>query len=566
MVIASTPYPSPPGLAEPSVRRQIVSLILLTCAFAFPLWLMPFDFWDGRAVDYGMAMGDLSGLKLWFFENGVHLSYWVDFIVYHIGVLTGGAYRLVFKLMFMLAICGLTMETFLYTRKTLGLSDRDAFFSAILCALFPTWHLLVMSNSLLYSQCIWWVLWGYRLVGSTRILVQSIGLVLITLSFELNSLFAVLVGLCLADYLLLYLRERRLAWDVTSQRFLLIVYACVCFVLLKHYFPPYGAYEGYNHLVITDGVLPGVFKIIVRCAVYAGLFAIYLLPALLGIAVALRWAFGSWRAAKEACQALLGRHHAALILVPLLLCVTGFAPYVMADKSAKFFDLSDWSLRNAFPLATPISLLIAGLCRCADHVLERAASKRHLTKRHLMSVVRWGCALAFAGLLYMGYSQKVQRAAFESHVIDALHRMSPPQDGTVWMYYEDLHGVTERSYEANWLLWKAYGRVGWISAFTDAPITPADSVFAIQKTMLSDMLEKPIKDGRIDIVRERFFRGDVANRLEGILPEQTQFPCHTNIRIEGAYYSVTDSWLWILGLKDVPGLKARITQTGCKIR
>jgi len=529
------------------MRKALVgfSILLVVTALA-PLWLMPIDFWDGRIIDYAMTTGDLRGLKMWFFENRFILQYWFYAGVHNLAELTGISHRVWFAASASIAILGIAAETTCYGRGVLRLPQRYAVLAGYLALFFPPWDTLTSSDLLVHGLCVWWLLLGYRLSKSRHVPRRSLGVVCILVSFQLNSLPALLAGLCAADCLLAFRRDRSVAIDTWRRCAFVIGVTFIAFAIFKLGFPPYGGYEGYNRIVAFDSFsnMDRALRLLGRYCVWpvavAGLACVGVLMAI-GTAALDRRIQGLplflmrdvFREVGRACA----RDYGALLAI-LLLFFAGVAPYVVVLKYAKFVEFNDWSQRNAYVLCLPLSLLGACLARLlAESLRESVPTARYAV------MIPMACLCGFASFLYGGYSQKIERASFELSVIQALKALPPPPAGAVFVRYDHMRGVAVRMYESNWLLWRAYGRLDWISAMGEHGTA--------QEIRLAESTQRAMDDGG----EER--------RLEEMAPDLRTAYCHSDILLEGNRLTERRAWKWILGLRPLPEIKAAVAHSSC---
>ena len=511
--------------------KNLSPLTLILAVFAVaPLWLMPFDFWDGRVIDYALSTGDLRGLKVWFLQSRWDLQYGECVIIHSLETVTGISHRLWFAFIASLAIIGIAYETYRYARDVFRLPRFYALFACYLALFFPAWHTLAASVLLLHALCTWWLLSGVRLSKKTSKTSQWLGIVLIVASFQLNSDISVLVGLCVVECILEFFANRHVSPATWRRCGMLTGLAVGVFFIMKTFFKPYGLFEGYNHITAFESITNvwECLRLFARYAIWPtvvlGLVAIGFMLAILERCIC-HQPLLPWRGIFYA----LATHYPHILALTLLF-FAATTPYVLVLKYAKFVEFYDWSHRNAFPLCMPLCVMGGFLASLLTTDFRSAR------------IIATVCIGAYAVLLYMGYSQKMERSAFERGVIEALKIGTEPPSGAVFMQYDKMGKGTIRGYESNWLLWRAYGQLRWISK-----IDASGSA----RTIEPEAEVKTVMEG-----------DDEALRLQYLLPVFHHPSCFTNIHLTGKRLTQLQSWAWIVGLHADPVIGAKY-ETEC---
>jgi len=516
------------SVTEPD-SRLILSVGIALLAIA-PLWPLPIDFWDGRVLDYAFANHDFRGLKPWLFGSRWYLAYYLDLAINTVSDFTTVSYRFWITAVASLAIVGVAVEVFYYAERTLRLTPRYTLLAAWLALLFPAWHTLAASVMLIFIICVWLVSLGYRLTLHSHIMTRCTGVVVVLLSFQLNSNCSFIIGLCLAECIFDFLHSgtiRRATW---LRGVLLSVWALVTLLAIKLWLPPYGLYADYNHIALPHS-LHDCLPFILRTIDFLAWPMIFLMVPVIGYLAV--WLYNR----KLADIASLPRAlHAECGTALALACLTAAAtlPYIAVLKSSHIYDYNDWSQRHAYLLCIPLSLMLAWMSQIATASLKDAKGTVLIPLLALLS---------FAVPLYIGYSHKVERASFELDVIEALKTKVAPPDGIVNIHYPDMADMTLRDYEASWLLWRAYHLRKWVAGFG-------------HRLPVGHMEIPPL-------TQQVLAAKNPAVNLVYLLPDSTKIVCDTDIFLSGQRLATATAWKWLFGLSPLPAFSISSETVQC---
>lgn len=436
------------GLTENPQRLAIWIGLLVV---GVPLLLSPFDYWDGRIMYYALDTHQDIGVREWFFTSGWIIQYYIFAAVQRLDDLTGLHGLWFFRLIILASVCGLIYEAARFYRETLRLPASWAGLGAMVVALFPAWNVFVASSVIfIYIMCSWLVLLALRLLHQSSCIQMAFGVVVLLISFQLNSNFIFAMALA-AVYLLAGWLEARRMNVAGFWRFAGICALSVgAYLLLKSLFTPSGLYEGYNQMHLPHS-LKEVLKLAVELLRYCQ-YPLLVAAVLLGGYVGLRVLGIAKRAVapEKLTWPLLWP-----IAASLMLLFAAMLPYVIVGKPADLRAIMvDWNPRHTFLMAMPLGLFMASFGRLLSHRL--AVSWRSFAPAFAVLVI----------LLVMqqaSFWHKLARGAYEAGMIAALAKETPPPAGLVKVIAPQMPAARLRYYESNWLFAMAYGREAWFT-------------------------------------------------------------------------------------------------------
>lgn len=454
-----------------SPRRSFNLLFAVVAMLVLgPPWLVQRDFWDGAIGTYGIVRRDFSGIYEWLVPSNWGLVYLllrgVEFLV----ASTGIPPWLWIRLLVCLSVLGIAVEARLLCSGVFKWSERESNFAALVVLSFPCWYVLY-GATFIYLVFIWMIFAGHRLLHGINAKAQALGYVLVLLSFQVNSNFVMIFALE-GIRLACHRGDRPYAWG----RALLVTGSAVMVYLgLRLVWPPAGAYQGYNNLVLPvsrEGLLAWL---------KASAMAVTWLP-LLAAPAAAAWWFARRSGAASPGRRLQFQPREALAVA--LLLAGGLFAYMAVGKGAPLFVIrlphgwlgtgmhlgqaapgwfyttaDGWSIRNAFLFSLP-----AGVCS-AFLVRTVLVSRIDPSLRGQALRLALATALTFNAVwLVQGHAAKQLRAAQELSVIRGLKQLPAPAAGLVDLSVQQAVGWTSWSYESNYLMWLAYGRSSWSAA------------------------------------------------------------------------------------------------------
>ena len=429
-----------------------VAPYLLAVVFVLiPLILAPRDMWDGSIIEHAMDTGNLSGLRVWFFTGNWELQYWLIFAERAVSQALGVGFRAVNLTVIALALGLIIHETRLIALERMKLSAMWATVAASLVAVFPAWWALLSSVLTVHLLCLGIGLLGCRLLWAEDRIRQTLGLVIIFLSFQLSSMLVLLPVLSWTFDVLRggeTVPSRR--WIPSLRSGLILLAAVVHFSIRKVFFPASGLYEGYNGVVVPlsqDAVL--------RLVADTARFASFLIIPAIGVLVAL--VVGGLIGVRRQPPRPRDDHSGVVALLALLLVAASVFPYLAVGKPASLTQLTSTTIRQAFALAPSLALFSVAsvsLVGCRLRLLK-GQGDLHLK---IAAVVLIAVQL---GLLVFGLGARLNILYFEQDLQAVLALQEAPPAGRLQIVGEGNPAAGVADYEANRLAFQAWGDTLW---------------------------------------------------------------------------------------------------------
>lgn len=464
-----------PQAPESAPLPRWLWLVAITAAMG-PIWLVSRDIWDGAIGRYGMDVRQWQGVHEWLVPGNWGLMYLEFRGLSLLSALSGVPVWVCLKLLLTASVAGIGYEAKRLAEQLPGMTRRDCDAAGLLAIAFPCWYLL-QGSTFIYVIFIWWVFLGWRLVyrrGSAT--VQALGWVLVLCSYQVNSNFVMVFALEGMRWLVAGPPTGRDRWRTLG----ICTSAVAVYSALRLVFPPVMLYAGYNNIVLpftAQGLLAWVRAI----AMYATLLPLVALP---GVAA---WLLARRQAPEGAATASRDGGAAWRTWLAIgFLCVGAMFPYIAVGKGPPLFvvqlpdgllgtaqhmgqnvqdvfymTFNGWSTRHTFLLALPAALLMARLAR------RTAAGRTPQGDTHW----RVAFGLAFVACIALnlgGHAAKLQRLTQEEALVRGLRAQPPPPDGLVNLVITTPVRWSMTVYEANYLLWLAYGSDRWATAVLQA--------------------------------------------------------------------------------------------------
>jgi hypothetical protein len=314
------------GASRPVRYLQLVALILLIG----PQWIITRDLFDGATVAFAREIGNPDGLYYWFRNSNWLLTEFFFRVVFSISDLLGISYLTIVKFLVSLFLLGLYAEFFYLTQRLFDLEPDDSRFAGLLCLAAPLLHIWVNSCAVPMLLCSWLMFLGHRLFWNTRNSVRLAGLLLLAVSFQLNSNLVFALAL---DLVYLYRfhdqRWRRLKWFVS-----LFATAVAVYVTMRHIAPPKHIFAEYNQ-ILNPFNKEDIRRIVRAILIFMSWCVIPFTVLALVMAVALV----SRRKLTAAVGTESGEKSDALypILASAFLCLAAAFPYLVVGKGPPLF-------------------------------------------------------------------------------------------------------------------------------------------------------------------------------------------------------------------------------------
>ena len=426
--------------------------IYIILIFIFiPLNFIP-QLFGGVMFEYAYEIGDLSAIDNWYKEMSRHVQllfiYLVDLLTKYTS-LPSEIFRDNLAIIFLILLC---IEVKKYSKILFGLENKWCNLAALFTAIFPIWHTLVDFEVTLYFITSYLVLFGFRNFASKKKINIIIGLIFIILSFDLESNFSFVIGLAIIHLLL---NKVNSTYYFSVLKLITIIAISIGYYLIKQlYFPPSGAWQNYIAVDLSDfSSKVAVTQFIKNILNYSTYLFLYLwIP----IVFILHLLFINKKYFSEIKLILIEKFSFEYTNNYLLLIIlSGFAifPYLLINKSSTILYLADYYQRHALLLAPIFGMFFSIMFRDMNKIncfQNKANLNFYLIVFICMNLV----------LLNYGNYRKTESHLFRSNLINELKAYGSIPKGNVQLVSKNFP-ADFRSYEINFLMYKAYNVAGW---------------------------------------------------------------------------------------------------------
>lgn len=328
------------------------------------------DTWDGVIIENAYNNKGYEELKRYFLESTWYFQYYFLRVVFVAAEILDVSYKNINAIFVLMAMVLLLRETRSLSESIFGLRRESCTKVLTLVAVFPAWNALQSSTLTYHLFSVFLGLLAIRILHQTGVLRLLTGLVCLTLAFGLQSQLAFLPALSYV-YDLLKRRDLTSPWIFPSITTLIVLSAALSWYIMgRILFPPSGIFENYQHLIIVglDGLLPATLRIIT--------FGSYLIPiAFSTFFLVLTQILHFKGVGQERGLETHGPTGINTRLVSLIiLIIFALLPYAAVGRQSLWWDF-DYSSRQAFLLAVPISLLSAFLFETLSQTVGQGSAK-----------------------------------------------------------------------------------------------------------------------------------------------------------------------------------------------
>ena len=411
--------------------------ILLISIFFFLLLVVPIfsfsgDMWDGVIIDYAFRSKNFSGIEIYFFESKWILQYFLSKFIINLSFFFNITYK-----------------------------NLNGFFIYIifLFFFFETLHLFCFTSGLI----------GIRIVQEVDNNFKKLaGYILIILSFGFKPLlvFNPLLSLC-------YDFAKNKKYNLSNKTIIILILAIISFSI-RLIFPPTGQYAGHNPLIFfQDNFVKNFLSGIYYYSSYPGI-SIILNLFLIFILLLLKF------------KIVINKNLTIkffYILIPLIiLFLASSIPYISVGKWAVFWDVKDWTHRQALLISIPFSLFVLIL---TSNILNffQISSDTKLKFSNIIFTIFLIINLSFFSLSII---ERMNRNVFENNLIFSLKNYfdKPIKPGYVqFIVKNDLPDYPHyRNIEVNYLLYRTFNERSYYSKFS----VKKDNKFKIDSLLSTD--------------------------------------------------------------------------------
>ncbi|MDC0080030.1 hypothetical protein OAJ62_03550 [Pseudomonadota bacterium] len=406
------------------------------------------DMWDGAITSYGFEISDISGSKQALIDHGWYLQYFLHLILFK---LSDSLHLTFFQLSTFVSLI-LTMfmsrEVLLLSKNIFLLEDYFAKLSFCLFILFPVWQIFFSSIHIIFILCILLGFVGSRYIHTEEhIILRSIGLVFIILSFQLSSMLVFIPVLSYAYQL--NKKNINISFFPSIMPFSLFALSCSFYVVTKVIFPPIGEInQTYNQLINPFASKENFFLVFNSFKSYSS-FLILLLPSLFLLAINIST---SNSYLKFFCKRIQDNFTVFFSLIALL--IASVFSYAMVGKASMLTIeyVMQWGMRHSILLAPVVAIFMAWFFQ-----MILMSSPKSFKDRFSISLT----ILLSITFLFIGTASKLNRHNFEAQFVDALKAQNI-NPGNVYLVLDSASEYpipTMRSYELNYLFYRTYGNI-----------------------------------------------------------------------------------------------------------
>jgi hypothetical protein len=507
-----------------SVIFTVVLTLLIVIA---PQWLLTRDLTDGAVISFARTIGNTDGLFLWFSNSNWFLAIAFYKVIFALADFTNFDYLIFVKCAISLLLVGIYRECCLLAKDVFNLPAKHAPLAALLCIASPCLYILANSLATVNLLCLWLVMFGHRLYWSEKAFLRIIALVLLVLSFQVNSNLVFVLAL---DIVRIWryknTRKERLAWLLALFFVVILTY-----VSMRTIFPPKQNFAAYNQL-LNPFNLEDLRRIIRSIAMFLT-WGILPLSAMFAVFVASL-------CMRNRKKCLLPKEIETLQTTKLILALCFLAgaaafPYIAVGKGPPLFTLTAYgnglteqvlraayagplaptwantAARHGFLLTIPMGLLtwVAGA------ELARKLSLR-LTPIRLYALL---LPLSLAWVL-PAYGNKLQNQWAEMSLVKGFRALPSATAGIVDLKYQPISSWLIWSSSANLILREAWGRSGHMGFFYSTDAYRDDMYWQYQ----SHILDMDVLGSRVlqnILAMDSFPGADCYSKYQGVWPTPT---------------------------------------------
>ena len=509
-----------------AVLRAVFLTLLILIA---PNWLLTRDLADGAVISFARAIGNSDGLFLWLSNSNWQLAIVFYKIMFALSDWSGLTYLFFVKCALSLLLVALYFECWRLARDVFMLSPNHAALAAIFCVASPSLYTLTNSASTVNLLCLWLVLLGHRLFWHEKITVCFSGLLLLVISFQVNSNLVFALAL---DIVFLWVfkcrRKERLAWFIGLFMTTVCVYA-----VMRVISPPQRLFVEYNQLLNpfnSDSLL--------RMLRATAMFLTWgTLPLLALISVALISPIFKYQDAKKKIAEMQAKSYVPTILLLLFLAIAAAFPYIIVGKGPPLFTptiygngLTEQVLRAAYPgpiaptwantsgrhgllLSVPMGLLTWFL---ATWLAEKLKMRWRPLGLYALLL-----PLAFIWIL-PAYGNKLQNQWAEISLVKGFKTLQPPKAGIVELRYKPISSWLIWTTHANMILREAWGYSHYLGFFYSLDTYKQDLLWHYHSQVLNDdALQSRLQQNALAL--DGFPGSDCYTKYEGVWPPAPLF-------------------------------------------
>ena len=516
-------------IAEPLHTNRVVNWIVALTLFLLiaPNWLLTRDFADGAVVSFARHIGKSDGLFAWLRDSNWLLAIAFYKAVFALSDSSGVNYLYLSKFALSLLLVALYVECALWARDVFKLPANQASLAAMLCVASPSLYTLANSTAAVNLLCIWLVFFGHRLYWSDKISVRLVGLVLLVVSFQVNS--NLVFALALEAVRVWRFKPERKLWWVWFLG--LLVAAVFIYFFIRILSPPKEFFVQYNQFLNPFNMQD--FSRLVRVVVMFLTWGVIPFAAIVAIAIA--GFFSHRRLLDSPVEKTQIQTQRAFLLALVFLAGAAAFPYVMVGKGPPLFTPTAYgnglteqvfraaysgpiaptwantSTRHGFLLSIPIGLMTWIAAAAMIQKLRLPWSPLRLFALLLPLALFW---------VLPAYGNKLQNQWAEISLVKGFQTLPPAEPGIVELRYQPVSSWLIWTSSANVILREAWGTSNHLGFFHSLDVVRDDlfwqyHTYVLNKGVLKSRLQQN------SAAMDGFPGADCYTKYQGVWPAAT---------------------------------------------
>ena len=444
----------------------IPSILIFILMITLPTIYLPRDMWDGLSIAYANDTNNYEGIFIYFLESNWLFQYPLSIVIIKLSHLFSMDYKNMNSIFVLITFIFILNESRIFSIIFLDFNKIQIIALTCLISSFPIWGVLLSSIMTFHLFCIFVGLFSIRLIHSNKLFYEILGYILIIISFNFQSLLLFLPFLSFIYDKIYDSNSIKNQFKYLSYKTILVLFiAIMIYFILNFIHPPYGIYNNYNQVSIFSikGLFGFIYSILSYITFFLPLFICLGVTSLILLLFPGSFTFN------------INNDKINLKLFLLFsLCVVSILPYVIVGKNTNIFDVLYWNIRQAFPLAFPLSLLIVYSLK-----LFKNNNKINLFVSQIICLI-------FINLIIMSYGiiKKLNREIFLSKLKNELilKKNSIPNGGLLEIISPNFPEPLAAFYELNYLMYKTTNQANMWCKFD----TQVDNKFYVPQNIINN--------------------------------------------------------------------------------
>tara|TARA_B100001564_G_scaffold359090_1_gene379614 strand:- start:202 stop:1725 length:1524 start_codon:yes stop_codon:yes gene_type:complete len=435
-------------------KQKIIYLVLFfpLILLLIPTFSLTYDLWDGVIIQFAAETNNFSGLEVYFFESRWFLQHYLSLLIIFFSDFLNLDYKNFNAIVVYLTFIVFIFENYYLAKNIFNLKLKYQIWYLALISTFPAFSVFTSSIMTFHLLCFTLSLVGIRFINTKENnLKKLIGYFLIFISFNFNSLlvFSPLLSLVYDRF-----KQRK---NYISLNTIIVLLISIVVFFFRSYFEPFGEYEKYNELIIFNKEKIG--------EIFMGIYYFSSYPILIIFTNVIIIFFLNIKNFKININKVLINKFFYLLIPIIILFFAGSFPYIAVGKWAGYWDVKEWTSRQAILISIPFSLFAIYFTKnIMDFLILEEVKKRFLTNL-ILSLILITNILFFS----FGILEKLNRNIYENKLSQVLQKTfeEPIQPGYVQFYGNNVPGPNFRLYEVNFLLYKTFKQRSYFAKFSE---------------------------------------------------------------------------------------------------